>query len=386
MPDIWETVTDSQVFGWMDNLNRMGFPTTIISFATKIVSVSQKRKIENKIGGNFYQYKQKKMFINDIFTVFILFLHYIKVFGKTNKIIFQTRVSNIAVPLVIIKFLPKTRIIFDARGAHSEEFAHNHNLNNLNLLKKIKYLSLKLNEKLLVINSDLVFCVSNSLKKYYIKKYNQSLKRFKVIPGAGDGELFYFNHSERQQLRKQYRVENKIIFIYAGKLEMKWEIPDEIFLFFKQISNQNNNALLYLLTPDIMLAKKLRKKYGFESDCVKIKSVDYSDVRPYLNMADIALLLRENVLMNNVASPTKFAEYLLCGLPVIISDAILDFAEIVKNFNFGVAISDFQPTPSVNSFINLVHKQDKILIANWASSNLSKECYLKNIVDTFCNI
>lgn len=43
---------------------------------------------------------------------------------------------------------------------------------------------------------------------------------------------------------------------------------------------------------------------------------------------DVGLLLREDSLTNRVASPVKFAEYLRCGLPVVLTPYVGDFSEL----------------------------------------------------------
>jgi len=55
-----------------------------------------------------------------------------------------------------------------------------------------------------------------------------------------------------------------------------------------------------------------------------------------LNMADYAFLLREDEPINNQASPTKFAEYALTGLRIIISENVGDYTEYVKKENIGI--------------------------------------------------
>jgi glycosyltransferase involved in cell wall biosynthesis len=53
----------------------------------------------------------------------------------------------------------------------------------------------------------------------------------------------------------------------------------------------------------------------------------------------VGLLLREDTLTNRVASPVKFAEYLRCGLPVILTPYIGDFYGLVRSEDVGRAIS-----------------------------------------------
>jgi len=45
--------------------------------------------------------------------------------------------------------------------------------------------------------------------------------------------------------------------------------------------------------------------------------VPYEEVTKYLNAVDFAVVWRDNNIVNKVASPVKFSEYVCTGLPVI---------------------------------------------------------------------
>ncbi len=53
-----------------------------------------------------------------------------------------------------------------------------------------------------------------------------------------------------------------------------------------------------------------------------IVSVSFQEMNAYYNLADFAFLMREKKQLNLVASPTKFGEYCLTGLPVIMNDNV----------------------------------------------------------------
>ena len=93
---------------------------------------------------------------------------------------------------------------------------------------------------------------------------------------------------------------------------MKWEIPDKIFEFFKDLITKDSNFKLFLATPDVDMAMDFIREYGVEGS-VQVKKLEFEEVNRYLNAADIGILIREDIVMNNVASPTKFAEYLMAG-------------------------------------------------------------------------
>lgn len=54
----------------------------------------------------------------------------------------------------------------------------------------------------------------------------------------------------------------------------------------------------------------------------------------------MGLLLREKSLVNEVASPTKFAEYMLCGLPCILTEGIGDYSRLAREHDIGTVIND----------------------------------------------
>jgi glycosyltransferase involved in cell wall biosynthesis len=113
----------------------------------------------------------------------------------------------------------------------------------------------------------------------------------------------------------------------------------------------------------------------------------FAEVNRFLNASDIALLLREDIPMNNVASPTKFAEYLMSGLPTIISKGVYDFAETIYTTNFGIVIEDYQhiEDQEFNMIYNL-KDLNRENIALWAKMNLSKEKFISQYVKFFYEI
>ena len=70
------------------------------------------------------------------------------------------------------------------------------------------------------------------------------------------------------------------------------------------------------------------------------KFVDYREVSSYLNAADIAILWRDKSIVNEVASPVKFSEYICCGLPVISNDSVNMITDYVKKSLFGLLLND----------------------------------------------
>jgi hypothetical protein len=62
---------------------------------------------------------------------------------------------------------------------------------------------------------------------------------------------------------------------------------------------------------------------GLNDHDFRIIKVPHEAVPAHLNAADIGFLIRDDCVVNRVASPTKLGEYLSCGLPVIVGSVSL---------------------------------------------------------------
>ena len=80
-------------------------------------------------------------------------------------------------------------------------------------------------------------------------------------------------------------------------------------------------------------------------------------------------MLRELSTTNSVASPTKFAEYLFAGLPVLISDNLGDFTSVVKNSKVGMVY-----VQNTNELLNILKpsKETKNMCRDLARTNFLK--------------
>jgi glycosyltransferase involved in cell wall biosynthesis len=384
MPEVWVTVTQSQVFNWVKLVNENGISTDCISITKSKNNVESVNIIEESIGGKFIEIKNyKTLIINDIYLSYILIKFYFKNLNKYDKIIFQTRMAQIGLTFAFLKWLPKTKFIFEARAAKNEEIKHTTSENKITTKLKIKKYFSELSEKIIVTKSNKVFCVSHALKTYYLKKYNLSSEHFCVFPGAADSHLFYYDEDLRKNTRNELNlIDKEILIVYTGRLEMKWEIPDKILIFFKNLHRQDKRFRLLLVTPDFEIANDLISINSL-NEITFVRKVELKQVNKYLNAADVGMLLREDITMNNVASPTKFAEYLMAGLPVIISKAVQDFANNIEKTNYGSVVTGLEDI-SKSEYEKLIGslKIDRVEISNWGLKNLSKEAFIKKYITT----
>src|SRR6185312_6147009 len=76
---------------------------------------------------------------------------------------------------------------------------------------------------------------------------------------------------------------------------------------------------------------------GVEPNRVTLLSVPQRQVPAFLSAADAGILLRAPSRMNRFSQPTKFAEYLAAGLPVIVANGTGVLDTIVETSGAGIA-------------------------------------------------
>lgn len=247
----------------------------------------------------------------------LLFLH------KCPGIIYCITVNEVLLAWISNLLGSKKEIIFWVQGlVDDEDYLTRNNIFRHFVYKKLLELSLKISSKIVVV-TDYMFEV---LKKTY---KCPKTKDYIVIPC----------HS-----RVSYNGEKKIAnsLCYIGGLS-KWQNVDIILQFYNNLSQINDNYKLFIATFDHDKLKRLIKTNVSENYQGNIRLLSLSsaiEVELFLSKMEFGFLIRDNIPLNNVASPIKLAEYLSCGVTPIISASLTEFYNKLKRQGCGVFVSN----------------------------------------------
>jgi glycosyltransferase involved in cell wall biosynthesis len=122
--------------------------------------------------------------------------------------------------------------------------------------------------------------------------------------------------------------------------------------------------MLFLCDPHLSIDELLRE---FPAQVAR-HWLPYDEVRSVLEECDHGLLVRYPCVTNRVASPTKFAEYLSAGLPVIISRDVGDFSALVEGQDLGNVVSAGIPDGLVRT-----PPRERDRLRAYAQQHLTKE-------------
>lgn len=209
-----------------------------------------------------------------------------------------------------------------------------------NRLAIFKYLIIRQLEKKFLHRFQTISVVSEGMRKYLQQNYGISPVIVAVFPCAVDQEGFGYRPDSRLEIRRDLGLEDRIIFVYSG-ICAPWQCIHETIACFKLLKDFDERAFFLILSPD----KELFRQYllCLDSEDYCLLSVDHSLMDRYLSAADCGFLIRKLSIINRVASPLKFSEYLMCGLPIIIGPEVGDFSNIIQNEGIGAVIDPDQP-------------------------------------------
>lgn len=262
----------------------------------------------------------------------------------------------------------KQRIYIWFQGVLPEE-----NLISFHGLKKyFKYAYNRILEKLALKYSEKIFFVSESMHKHYTDIYGYKENKHFIMPCFNqDLDVSCFTDSKY----------NHPTFVYAGSLA-SWQCVEKTLELFSLIKTEIPSSKLTLLTAEKDKAYELLNKYGIHD--AEVKYVHYKDLNEELAKYKYGFLIREDIIVNNVATPTKMNSYMACGIIPIFSSVIGDFNEVFANIKYKVpVVSEKETIHAIKNIENTTISGDdvlddyKIIFSKYYSSNY----YISKISD-----
>lgn len=198
------------------------------------------------------------------------------------------------------KFGSLSRTLVDIRGAGWEEtIEFQGGLTLKNRFKKANYTAAFRT----LTKFGAVSAVSKALCSYLGNK-NPDLKNTIHLIPCLVSETLTFNRNKRETIRKELNLgEEDKLMVFSSGGTAAW---------------QQNETLFDLLSPHWVILNL--SPVPINKEGIINQFVSYDKVADYLSASDAALIFRSPSVVNKVACPVKFCEYLNCGLPVI-SDA-----------------------------------------------------------------
>ena len=389
------TVYHTQILDWLHLYDRHNVTFKLIQLF-QIKELIEPNRIKSQLSGirrstklfagYIFLFPSRKLFA--LLNAVIIYSKLRRVFLRNSEVVIFSR-ALIGPEISYLRKITKCKLIFifDARAATAEEKKYSAIKQNEYTPGKANRIAGILNlENRTISEADKVFSVSDILTSYFVKTMSCTASKFFKYPCLSDSDKFFFDTSLRERTRNDLGLTDKtLVFIYSGGIKASWHMAGSMFKFFNEMQKCNQNVKILLLTKDTSVVERYLLQYpGLRSRIISLY-VNNNEVFKYLNAADFGILFRENTIMNNVASPTKFAEYMLCGLPVIISEGVGDYSSYVIEKGVGFLLNESElKFPEEFKFENLSDRRlSRDYIAQLGKQHFSKQSIIYEIVKQF---
>lgn len=231
--------------------------------------------------------------------------------------------------------LSANRVVYDGRGAITEEFKEYKVGGNFSEKQVFKL------EKKAVLSATFRIAVSSKLVEYWQKDFGYTADNHVIIPcTVSTNEIQKSKTINRKVLNFK---EDDIVIVFTGG-NGEWQSYDKMLTVLENYLISSSTIKVLLLCGSSDKIHFLQEKYHGR---VVVKWVNFQDVQAYIDLADYGIVVRDQSVTNYVSSPVKIAEYLSCGLKILISPNIGDFSDFIIEENLGHLI-DNKPLPKLN--------------------------------------
>ena len=235
------------------------------------------------------------------------------------------------------------KLIFDIRGFWADERVDGKLWDLSNILYKKVYDFVKAKEKLAYQKADHIIALTQSAKSSLQQDFALLSSKIDVVPCTVD--LKHFKHSKAterkaEKLKVDLNIkEESTIFCYSGSLGTRYLI-EEMLKFFSAIQKKKSDAVFLIITHHSTLElEKIANQLGI-LEHLRITSTSYAEIPAYLAMADLGLYFIFAGNSGKAVSPTKQAEFLSMGVPIITNAGIGDSELLIQENGVGIVLED----------------------------------------------
>ena len=268
----------------------------------------------------------------------------VRIMRREGIDILHARNHVAALMSAIAKRLRGGQLVFDIRGFMPEEYTDAgvwpENGYLYRGLKRVERYLLKVSDGFVLLTEKargIVFPGCSDRDKFG--------RPIEVIPCCVDFERFdSAGQTSRDSLRTELNLTGRRVIVYVGSFG-GWYMTDEMTDFLAVAHEQDPATFSMILTqsPRKMVIDRMSSP-GIEPKNFLVTEVAPDEVPRYLKAADMAISFIKPCYSKQASSPTKIAEYLASGLPVVCNAGVGDLDKLIAENRVGVLLREFSPS------------------------------------------
>lgn len=368
-----DSLGQSQVLPYIREISKREFEYTLISFEkperyAKFKDTIQQICNESNVNWAPIAYSGSIPIISTIWNVYRLKKKAFKIHKKRPFDLFHSRSH---VPSLVAQMLQKKEnvpYLFDMRGFWADERVDGGVWNLGNPVFKYVYTFFKRKEIEFLEECNAIISLTENGKEEILswqklsktpKLLREKTLDIEVIPCCVDTELFNISNIEQSKqfaLKSKLGInENSFVVGYVGSIGTWYMLP-EMLDFFKIFITKNQHAIFLFVSnePEEKILNAATEK-NIPHEKIKVVSCLHKEVPYYISLFNISIYFIIPAYSKKASSPTKQAELMSMGIPVVCNAGVGDSDTIVKKYNAGWVVEEFEENEyeRISTSINL---------------------------------
>ena len=353
-----DSLGQSQVLPYIREISKKDYRYTLISFE-KDDRYKQHHKTIEQICANSeidwipISYSGSIPIISTIWNVYRLKKEVFKLHKRRPIDLFHSRshVPSLAAHALFLK--KNVPFLFDMRGFWADERVDGKVWDLSNPIFKKVYTFFKRKEIEFLIDAGGVISLTENGKEEILswqhkqttpKALREKQLDISVIPCCVDTDLFNPSNvtSEGQaELRTELNIQpDQFVLGYVGSIGTWYMLP-EMLDYFKVLEKSDPHAIFLFVSNEADKIKQLVQEKGISESKIRVVSCLHSQVASYISLFTVSIYFIIPAYSKKASSPTKQAELMSMGIPVICNAGVGDSDLIVKKFHAGWVVDDF---------------------------------------------
>jgi glycosyltransferase involved in cell wall biosynthesis len=338
----------TQVIPYLSQLAKKGIRFTLLSFErgqaftseglSKCKALRQKL-LEVGIEWHWLRYHQRPSLPATAYDV-LAGVRYASKLVRQNRIeVVHARSHIPATIALVLKRRFDLKMIFDVRGLMADEYVDaNHWRKDsvpYRLTKKVERNALQAAEGIVTLTEAIWPIMTN----WPVLNDRPEVAHV-VVPCCADLETFKFRLEDREKRRGELGLQDELVVVYSGSVD-GWYLTEQMADFFACLLGRRTDAHALWLTPaKHERIRKLMAERKIPAHRYTVIAAEPAAVPSYLSTSDAGLAFIKPCFSKLASSPTKYAEYLGCGLPLIINGGIGDADKLVTEEGAGILLKN----------------------------------------------
>ncbi|HET6996471.1 MAG TPA: glycosyltransferase [Chitinophagaceae bacterium] len=239
------------------------------------------------------------------------------------------------------------RFLFDMRGLWANEKVDAGSWNLRNPVYRSVYNYFKKKERQFFENADYTISLTHAAQKEIAswKYIADNPVKMEVIPCCADLGLFDPLHVADElvaTIRKETGIHNgEPVLSYLGSIG-SWYMLDEMLDFFNVYCRKYPSARFFFISGDQhdLIRKKAAEK-NIAAEKIIIRPATRKEVPASISLSTHSVFFIRPTYSKISSSPTKQAELMGMGIPVISNAGVGDSSAIIEKYKSGIVINDF---------------------------------------------